>query len=341
VKQQEEFLATQSDQYVREYRQEPGRQALNGVGGVLGFSRMLKNTVVGAAEAIRHPIVAGGKVKEFFSDFRGNVSRGYDEMLDKVAAHEARGEHIRSGAVASEKVSADAFAVIGTVQAAAAITRLGTRALTGTVVESESQVGGFANITPEAAALAEFSASVPEGAYGVGNALPRAAAAAGSLAADAPKGGASIDALVSSRGTVKISGGDYRNAAVGEGSDGALYLLKDAKTGEVLKVGKTEAETAVGRFQKYETASRYTGRTLEVEILDVKKTGSFTTESAEKAVRSHYELMGEKLPWDNTGGRLGRPGPGVPGTRLPRSLREQGYAWEGTELIRSSELVPR
>jgi hypothetical protein len=166
---------------------------------------------------------------------------------------------------------------------------------------------------------------------GVGS---EAAEVAESASGTAGEEGATADALVTSKGTQKITGGGYRTAAVGEGNEGVVYLLKDAGTGQILKVGKTEAETITSRFQKYEAASRYSGRTLEADILEVNKTRPFTTESVERAVRSHYELMGEKLPWDNTGGRLGRVGPGVPGTRLPRLLREQGYDWEGEELIR-------
>ena len=149
-----------------------------------------------------------------------------------------------------------------------------------------------------------------------------------------PSAEASIDALVSSRGTLGITGGAYRTAQLGQGSDGILYLLRDSDTGRILKIGKTEADTFLGRFQKYEAASRYSGLKLEAEIFDVKKTGSFTTETAERALRSFHELMGETLPWDNTASRLGRPGPGVPGTHLPRPLREQGYAWEGNELVK-------
>jgi hypothetical protein len=104
-------------------------------------------------------------------------------------------------------------------------------------------------------------------------------------------------------------------------------MLKDNTTGEILKVGKSETGTFVGRFEKYQTAGTKTGRDLVADVLTIDKTNSHTLEAVENQARQNLEKLGHTLPWDNTKGRLGRPGPGVPFTRLNKSLREK-YKWD-------------
>jgi hypothetical protein len=89
---------------------------------------------------------------------------------------------------------------------------------------------------------------------------------------------------------------------------GIVYVLKDKNTGECLKVGQTTAKKFVGRFEKYVSAGNRHKRDLVVDVFEVplSKRGAF-----EGQLR---RLFGDfpALPWDNTGLRLGRPGPGIP-----------------------------
>lgn len=116
-----------------------------------------------------------------------------------------------------------------------------------------------------------------------------------------------------------------------------MYVLRDADTGEFLKVGKTEVANFGERFRFYEDAANYTGRRLEVDTYAFHAEG-FKPQVIEDQIRQNLVGQGRSLPWDNTkignAGRLGRPGPGVPGTRLLRRLRDEGWRWEGENLVR-------
>ncbi len=74
--------------------------------------------------------------------------------------------------------------------------------------------GGFANITPEAQALADFALGVPEGAYGVGNALPKAIPALAAPAV-APSSGQSRVFYVDPRGNAILGASELPANAVG------------------------------------------------------------------------------------------------------------------------------
>lgn len=104
-------------------------------------------------------------------------------------------------------------------------------------------------------------------------------------------------------------------------------MLKDADTGELLKVGKSEVGTFKGRFEKYATAGTKTGRNLSLDAFSVDKSAINSIESIEKSMREGLEKAGHSLPWDNTGQRLGRPGPGTPFTRLNSKLRNT-HEWD-------------
>jgi len=70
-----------------------------------------------------------------------------------------------------------------------------------------------------------------------------------------------------------------------------------------------------------------TGRNLSVDALTVEKVDAYSVEAVEKQTRQSLEQMGHTLPWDNTDNRLGRPGPGVPFTRLKGPLRAT-HEWD-------------
>src|SRR4029079_9535450 len=113
-----------------------------------------------------------------------------------------------------------------------------------------------------------------------------------------------------------------------------VYVLRDAQTGELLKVGKTEIENFISRFRVYEKAAQDTRRHLVGDAWTVAKDAGRTIETVESDIRANLAAQGHSLPWDNTGKRLGRTGPGVPGTRLGSRLSKQGYRWEGENLVK-------
>ena len=129
--------------------------------------------------------------------------------------------------------------------------------------------------------------------------------------------------------------GEWRATKFASGQKGIVYVLRDADTGEFLKVGKSEVDTFVGRFEKYQTAGTKNGRHLVLDVFTVDKSSTRTVQSIEGEIRSNMIKEGHALPWDNTDQRLGRPGPGVPGTRLGRGLRDS-YEWQGEDLVPKS-----
>ncbi len=106
---------------------------------------------------------------------------------------------------------------------------------------------------------------------------------------------------------------NFSKVKLDKGHD-ALYILRDAD-GVVLKVGKTSATGAKGRFAVYKRAGKLTGKKLTLEVHQLKP-GDVTAEFYEKALRTKMEGEGHLLPWDNTGQRLGKPGFGTPGEGL-------------------------
>ena len=86
----------------------------------------------------------------------------------------------------------------------------------------------------------------------------------------------------------------------------ALYILRDAE-GNILKVGKTSESAAAGRFSVYKRAGA-----AQVEVYPLKASEQ-TAETFEQILRKKMATEGHPMPWDNTSGRLGRPGFGTPG----------------------------
>jgi hypothetical protein len=119
-----------------------------------------------------------------------------------------------------------------------------------------------------------------------------------------------------------LDSADFSKVKLEPGQD-ALYILRDSE-GNVLKVGKTSEAGAKGRFAVYKRAGALTGKQLTLEVHPLKPSGR-NAEFYEGALRTKMEGEGHKLPWDNTGGRLGRPGFGTPGegVRTPPVSKER------------------
>ncbi len=148
--------------------------------------------------------------------------------------------------------------------------------------------------------------------------------------------------------TLRLSDGwqDQLRTTVEE-SDQIVYKLSavDAESGaeiRVLKGGKTEGgrglETILGRFGPYARAGRRLGLTLQIEGWRISLPEGVTLQNVEDEFRTQLEGAGNSLPWDNSlvdndrvrGGRLGRPGPGVPFV-YSKSQARQGNVWDEDE----------
>jgi YD repeat-containing protein len=81
------------------------------------------------------------------------------------------------------------------------------------------------------------------------------------------------------------------------------YVLKDAETGQVLKVGS--ARDFDLRFQEYRSIEAATGRSLSVDLYKHQLNGSFQLETN---LRQAYEASEGPLFWDGTGSRAGSMG---------------------------------
>jgi hypothetical protein len=120
--------------------------------------------------------------------------------------------------------------------------------------------------------------------------------------------------------TIDLSARAWRKSAVFQGGQSqVVYVLNDATTGEILKVGKTTVDSMTGRFGQYVTAGNKWGRKLTVDVYTMRKRPGRTVQVFEKEMRAGLEKMGHRLPWDNTDGRLGREGGGIP---EPKPLSE-------------------
>jgi hypothetical protein len=148
-----------------------------------------------------------------------------------------------------------------------------------------------------------------------------------------------------SRKVVDVHEGKWQGTTFDNPDDGIVYILRDKETGEILKVGKSEVRTIeTSRFEKYEGAAGKTQRELEMEIYTVPKEEGVTFQQSEKDLRTKLEQEGHDMPWDQTDQRLGREGPGVPGSPLPRRLRQRGWRWkmpEGILVDASGKPVPK
>ncbi|WP_404392730.1 DUF4157 domain-containing protein [Humibacillus xanthopallidus] len=112
------------------------------------------------------------------------------------------------------------------------------------------------------------------------------------------------------RQTLKFEGGQTQ----------IVYVLRDATTGEFLKVGKTTVAKIAKRFDEYVSAGNKWSRKLAADAWTFRARSTINIEAFEAEIRAGLERAGARLPWDNTrvpgkGPRLGRPGQGIPDTK--------------------------
>ena len=121
--------------------------------------------------------------------------------------------------------------------------------------------------------------------------------------------------------TIDLSAKTWRSVTFEGGQSQVVYVLRDIATGEVLKVGKTTVSSLEGRFGEYVSAGNKWGRKLAADVYTLRKRPGRTVQVFEKEIRAGLENMGHRLPWDNTDGRLGRKGKGIP---APKPISEGG-----------------
>lgn len=102
-----------------------------------------------------------------------------------------------------------------------------------------------------------------------------------------------------------------------KGGTQIVYILSDSRTGEVLKVGKSTRRSFKARFGEYVSAGNKWGRKLKVTMFTLRQRSGKTVGQFEAEIRAGMERAGHRLAWDNTNGRLGRVGKGIP---VPKSL---------------------
>jgi len=122
-----------------------------------------------------------------------------------------------------------------------------------------------------------------------------------------------------------------RNAARGIRAEhpdaGVVYVLRDAKNGQVLKAGMDWAESLPGSWERYRRAqNRLPQRQLELEVTIVNPKGA-SVQSIESSIHQAFIARGHIMPWENLmPPGLGRPGPGVPFV-YQSNLAKQGWRW--------------
>lgn len=108
-----------------------------------------------------------------------------------------------------------------------------------------------------------------------------------------------------------VDAGDIKSLKF-EGDPDVLYVLRDKKTGAILKVGKTTGNAAPGRLDAYDLAARRLSIELELEVITINTPKGAKVELYEGRLRAQIGAEGHILPWDNTQNRLGHEGPGTP-----------------------------
>jgi len=125
------------------------------------------------------------------------------------------------------------------------------------------------------------------------------------------------------------------------GQTQVVYGLRDATTGEFLKIGKTTVAEVSDRFGQYVTAGNKWSRKLVADVWTFRARSAKGAEAFEAELRAGLEKAGARLPWDNTriGGqpRLGRPGQGIP---MPKEQTETEFIDE-VEQLRVKHAPPK
>jgi archaellum component FlaC len=109
-----------------------------------------------------------------------------------------------------------------------------------------------------------------------------------------------------------------------------LYVLRDRRSGAIVKVGKTvSGEKLQQRFKRYKLANKRLKLELQLEVTSLGDLQGQTAQYYEELLRGQLGNEGNILPWDNTTNRLDRQGPGTPFEPLSSksSLRKEGFDW--------------
>jgi len=120
---------------------------------------------------------------------------------------------------------------------------------------------------------------------------------------------------------IDLTNSAWRQALEFEGGQTQIvYVLRDATTGEFLKVGKTTVGEIADRFGEYVAAGNKWSRKLAADAWTIRARSKTNVEAFEREMRAGLESAGARLPWDNTrvpgkGPRLGRAGQGIPDTK--------------------------
>ena len=112
-----------------------------------------------------------------------------------------------------------------------------------------------------------------------------------------------------------IEPSDWRSITLRPGED-AVYIVRDPASGSILKVGcagpSCGGATDLSRFTQYSNAGNKLGLNLEVDVAVVRTRGGETIRDVETRLHKRVESEGHILPWESSGGRLGRVGRGIP-----------------------------
>ncbi|MEQ8998983.1 MAG: DUF4157 domain-containing protein [Coleofasciculus sp. B1-GNL1-01] len=91
-----------------------------------------------------------------------------------------------------------------------------------------------------------------------------------------------------------------------------IYVLRDAKSGAIIKSGKTTGRSYIDRFNRYRRAAEKLDLKLQLEVTSVSNLGTNKIQYYEQRLNRGLESEGHLLPWDNFSTRLDRDGPAVP-----------------------------
>lgn len=120
--------------------------------------------------------------------------------------------------------------------------------------------------------------------------------------------------FASSLRTLDMSNSDWTKVKFRQGP--LVYVIHDADSGEILKVGQTHSETIKGRFRPYGPAAIRDGRKILIDVFEYDfKSARGRVGALEKEIRDHLMQVNshrvKPLPWDHSKG-TGRKGSGLP-----------------------------